>query len=211
MTIQSLIKLILHCKSCESAFYNIRDVNIHTLKHHSQLESCTTNRGNDLSHGSDVEETQQFNPSNTSSLPVEDEEPSDAEVDYEEFIPQVDGISDRPENNFSNIRNRWEMQSSSSLLNLSSIQPNTSNTVRPEPPFVSDPGISVSCQAPYILNKEKQISNLAKHANICNFEIDRTGPHNTNIQCSTGFYEAVPKPALTTIKEGFRQGCSRCP
>ena len=58
--------------------------------------------------------------------------------------------------------------------------------------------------APYTLNKAKQIGNLAKNATRCDFEIDVTSPHNTNIQCSAGFYEAIPKAALTTIKEGYQ-------
>ena len=142
-------------------------------------------------------------------------EQSDADNNDEDFIPQVDGIGDIPDNNSHSIGNRRGIPSSTSPLNHLFVQPishpstlsdqhTTSNTGMLLSPLVSDPGISISYQAPYTLNKEKQISNLAKHANICNFEIERTGPHNTNIQCSTGFYEAVPKPALTTIKEGFQ-------
>ena len=62
--------------------------------------------------------------------------------------------------------------------------------------------------APYTLNKKEQLSTLAKHSSLCDFEIDVTNAHNTNIQCSAGFYEAVPKPALTVLKEGFQASIS---
>ena len=73
------------------------------------------------------------------------------------------------------------------------------------PQLTSCPAKSTSyvTHAGYTLNKMKQVSTLAKHASLNDFSIETTSDHNTNIQCNTGFYEAVSKPALTSIHEGF--------
>ena len=59
--------------------------------------------------------------------------------------------------------------------------------------FVPPPNVR---NAPFTLNKEKQMSTLAKNASLNNFEREVTGPTNVNIQCSTGFYQVVAKPVL---------------
>ena len=59
----------------------------------------------------------------------------------------------------------------------------------------SEPPVKVR-NAPYVLNKEKQISKLVRNSSLTNFEIEVTGPTNVNIQCSTGFYQLVAKPVL---------------
>ena len=63
------------------------------------------------------------------------------------------------------------------------------------------PPITVSLvrNAPYTLNKEKQLTRLGQNASIANFTIDQTGPTNINIQCSTGFYQLVAKPTLSGL------------
>ena len=59
--------------------------------------------------------------------------------------------------------------------------------------------------AKYMLNQEKQLSGLAKNSFLKDFEIiANDSGKNINIQCSTGFYEAVAKPALSQLSEGFQ-------
>ena len=53
--------------------------------------------------------------------------------------------------------------------------------------------------APYTLNKDKQMLQLAKNATIADFEIDISSPTNVNIQCSSGFYQLVAKPVISAL------------
>ena len=53
--------------------------------------------------------------------------------------------------------------------------------------------------APYTLNKEKQLTRLSKNALITDFTIDATSSTNINIQCSSGFYQLVAKPTLSSL------------
>ena len=80
-----------------------------------------------------------------------------------------------------NARTRNEMRTRAFTLTVSTIQPSTVRT------------------ATYSLNKEKQISRLAKNATLNHFEIEVTGPTNVNIQCSSGFYQLVAKPILSSL------------
>ena len=61
-----------------------------------------------------------------------------------------------------------------------------------------------SRSASYALNKDSLVSNLVKDASLdhdilCEFNC---GGQNVNVKCSSGFYAAVAKPALSTISEG---------
>ena len=58
--------------------------------------------------------------------------------------------------------------------------------------------------APYILDRNKQISKLANDANLDDFEIVVSPTeHNVNIFCSTGFYSLVAIPAFSSISTHF--------
>ena len=108
-------------------------------------------------------------------------------------VPQVERKGPSPQF-FPSIQDRQVQFGASNTEML----PSASN-----PQSSSKFSASTTTQASYTLNKSKQISNLAKHAVLPDFSIEKTGAHNYNVQCSTGFYDAVPKPALTTIKEGY--------
>ena len=58
--------------------------------------------------------------------------------------------------------------------------------------------------APYILNKTKQLNNLSKDATKHDFEIEITHETNVNVQCSTGFFLAVAKPAFSNLSKGYK-------
>ena len=62
-----------------------------------------------------------------------------------------------------------------------------------------------SLVAQYTLNQHKQLSGLHKHSLINDFEmvINDSG-RNINIQCNTGFYEAVVKPSLSSLSTRFQ-------
>ena len=68
--------------------------------------------------------------------------------------------------------------------------------------------------ADFALNQDKQLSRLAKHAQIPDFDIDVTSPTNVNIQCSSAFYQLVAKPVLSSLlvpvssKGGVQITCS---
>ena len=117
----------------------------------------------------------------------EDNRLSNTFTDEEAFIPQTDGNDNIGNSTFPSIQEK-----------LSVFQEPTN----PHPvPDQTDSSHTIT-QAGYSLNKMKQVSTLAKHASLPDFIIQPTGPHNINIQCSTGFYEAVPKPSLTSIQVG---------
>ena len=56
----------------------------------------------------------------------------------------------------------------------------------------------------YTLNQRKQLLGLAKNAKLVDFEIlMNDNGRNLNIQCSTGFYEAVAKPSFSGLSTGY--------
>ena len=62
-----------------------------------------------------------------------------------------------------------------------------------------------SLVAQYCLNQQRQLSGLYKHSFVNDFEIvTNDSGRNINIQCSTGFYEAVAKPSLSCLSTGFQ-------
>ena len=58
-------------------------------------------------------------------------------------------------------------------------------------------------QAPFILNKEKQLSGLDKNTTIPDFSIQIIDAINASIFCSTGFYAAVARPSLSSLDGGL--------
>ena len=58
--------------------------------------------------------------------------------------------------------------------------------------------------APYILNKTKQLNNLARDSSKADFEIEITHETNVNVHCSSGFYLSVARPAFSSISNEFR-------
>ena len=58
--------------------------------------------------------------------------------------------------------------------------------------------------APYQLNQQKQVAQLVRDANIPDFDlVTNDQGRNVCLQCSVGFYEAVAKPAMSTLSTGF--------
>ena len=58
--------------------------------------------------------------------------------------------------------------------------------------------------AGFSLNKTKQLAGLSKHSSVQDFQVEiNDSGRNVNIQCSTGFYEAVAKPAFSGLSQGF--------
>ena len=56
----------------------------------------------------------------------------------------------------------------------------------------------------YQLNKQRQVSKLVRDTNIADYDIvANDDDRNVCIQCSVGFYEAVAKPALSSLSTGF--------
>ena len=54
-------------------------------------------------------------------------------------------------------------------------------------------------QAPYTLNRDKQMARLERNSSIDDFTIDVNDPDNVNIQYSSGFYIPVGKPSLSGL------------
>ena len=55
----------------------------------------------------------------------------------------------------------------------------------------------------FVLNKEKQMENLAGDAKLSDFKIKiNDDDKNVSIQCSTAFYDAVAKPVLCGLNQG---------
>ena len=62
--------------------------------------------------------------------------------------------------------------------------------------------------AQYTLNEKKQLAGLNKNSKLDHFEIVcNDGGKNVILQCNTGFYEAVAKPAFSSISVGFQTQC----
>ena len=57
----------------------------------------------------------------------------------------------------------------------------------------------------FALNQKRQLSGLAKHSKLPDFVIETNDSgKNVNVQCSSGFYEAVAKPAFSSLSSGFQ-------
>ena len=93
------------------------------------------------------------------------------------------------------LKSSHSPRSAKSLSDLSQIDQLDGNTSICSSDLSSNPARS----APYTLNKDKQISRLAKNAVIPNFEIDISSTTNVNIQCSAGFYQLVAKPVISSL------------
>ena len=169
---------LVHCAFCDNTFTDMRELNVHTAGAHGDMLAP---------HDAGVETDH--------SIGIDPHSPVHANHEYEEeiFIPQVDGVVDMPVDKFQSIATRQVMFSNTT------VPPDT-----PQNHLQTSQGQPSAIRAPYTLNNTKQISTLAKHAWIADFNIDITSDHNINIQCSAGFYAAVPKPGLTIIKEGHQ-------
>ena len=72
------------------------------------------------------------------------------------------------------------------------------------PHLVAHTSSSSTLRMPYQLNKQKQLAQLARDANIEDFDvIAKDNNRNICVQCSSGFYEAVVKPTFSSISNGF--------
>ena len=168
---------VVHCNKCERSFNNIVLLNTHNVEHHTKSDSDPG-----------LSPSQNYVPSHSESISAQ-----------EACIPQYDGVDD-----ISEVSDN-EPDNSEALI---TILPAVNSIAKPVGSHESNHAEATknhaTTHAPYTLNKRKQITTLAKHSNLIDFNIDITSAHNTNIQCSAGFYEAVPKPALSAIYEGFR-------
>ena len=155
---------LIHCKTCEATFNDMRQLNIHSLEHNEVTEvsnSTIEYINNDKQSGDPRAITYSTSTQLTSPPPIGDI--SD--------ILQVDGIDD----------------SETGL----EVAKETSNVAR----LVGN----------YSLNQNKQLAGLAKHSKLQDFDISvNDNDKNVNIQCSTGFYEAVAKPAFASLSKGFK-------
>ena len=70
-------------------------------------------------------------------------------------------------------------------------------------PYEVDAPVDEIRIAPYTLNKDKQIRGLGNNATAQDFIVDVTDDTNAAVHCSTGFYEAVVKPSLSGLGEGY--------
>ena len=122
----------------------------------------------------------------TTHLAIEHEAEPDSSSPELARIPQVDGILDE----LDVIPSPNQVSSESSMNN---------------PGASSVPTASFSVlHVPYQLNQHKQITKLARDSTIDNIEITvNDNDRNVNIVCSTGFYEAVAKPALSSMSTSY--------
>ena len=97
-------------------------------------------------------------------------------------IPQVDGIDDT---NISEVTNQ-----NISLTSCSSA------------------ATSANLFVPYQLNQQRQVAKLVRDSKISDYEVTANdSDRNVTIQCSVGFYEAVAKPAISSLSHGFNSTC----
>ena len=62
---------------------------------------------------------------------------------------------------------------------------------------------------PYQLNQQKQLNNLVRDSKIVDYDITTNdNDRNVIIQCSVGFFEAVAKPALSSLSSSFSHSVS---
>ena len=179
----------IHCKFCETTFSNMQTLNEHTAYVHGL---------------SGVQKSPSRSPSAvpSPSLPCSpglmiDQSSTEFLTDR---IAQIDGndsvISD--EDTMSITKDVDINEHDPGLINAvfnfeNSSIPDTAT----RPPTISDK------TATFALNKSKQIQNLGAGANIPDCEIEiNDKDKNVNIQCSTGFYEAVTKPVVSGLSKG---------
>ena len=68
---------------------------------------------------------------------------------------------------------------------------------------VTQPSSVSTLNVSYELNRQRQVGRLARDAVLPDFDISTNdNDRNVNIQCSVGFYEAVVKPAFSTLSSG---------
>ena len=178
----------VHCNKCERSFNSIVLLNTHVAMSHTESENGTS-----LPLGPDANI-----PHSNDNQDEHTDNEDDLILGHEVNIPQYDGMDEISDSDPETVESEATfIPSKYSVVNSCGFRGN--NEIG-----VGKTMIHKTTYAPYALNKRKQIATLAKHSNLCDFNIEVTSAHNTNIQCSAGFYEAVPKPALTAISEGFR-------
>ena len=118
-------------------------------------------------------------------------------------IPQFDGIYDDPGDDPPTVP--------PSIPQPQSVVPSSSGDCALNnlgESSVSTASLSV-LHVPYQLNQRKQVYQLARDTSIDDIEITTNdSDRNVNIQCSTGFYEAVAKPALSSMSTSFSHSVS---
>ena len=185
---------IIHCNECETTFQSMVALNIHLKTYHVNPACVKAPIPVPVSSSS------------MSDVVASSQELSSCDSCGKNFTSETElSAHTQEEHSFDSVQNN-SLHDISDIPQLDGIGDlELSNTSCSSPSFSVEPQTRISNRcAPYTLNKEKQISTLAKNAVLADFTIDITSDYNTNIQCSTGFYEAVPKPVLTTILEGTK-------
>ena len=198
----------VHCNSCDATFTDMRMLNIHTLEYH-RVESSFPNTsmlseddGGGNQHSicdSTFTNIEMFN------THIANEHRVTQEVGFEKQpeIPQFDGIYDDPGDDPPTVP--------PSIPQPQSVVPSSSGDCALNnlgESSVSTASLSV-LHVPYQLNQRKQVNQLARDTSIDDIEITTNdSDRNVNIQCSTGFYEAVAKPALSSMSTSFSHSVS---
>ena len=199
-----------HCNQCDRTFPNLNNLHNHIESEHTRCvppdcDRCELTFDTHSSLDEHVAEvhapvhlygpTLSDHQSGQHDLDDENEldmnasyRPDISENDQDLFIPQLDGVVDIPSD-------------SSTVSQYPSIQ--TRQTFYTQLASSSKAPHEHVRLAPYTLNKEKQIKGLGKNANAPDFTVDVTNETNASVHCSTGFYEAVVKPALLGLGEGY--------
>ena len=189
----SIIKTV-HCNSCAATFTDMRLLNIHTIEYHRGRPSTPLGSSDECVDGDTIQSDNCKECDNTfesmeeitTHLAIEHEAEPDSSSPELTRIPQVDGILDELD----------VITSPNSVIPASSMN---------NPGASSVPTTSFSVlHVPYQLNQHKQITKLARDSTIDNIEITvNDNNRNVNIVCSTGFYEAVAKPALSSMSTSY--------
>ena len=214
----------IHCSFCDSTFLSMPALNVHTATYHGEHLSlahftpyCDL-RGSVSQFNTNIENhlhTHHTPCSFCDETDVTDEQVTPKHIYHDE--PQPALSSSHPGLMFSPIgqldgndtlSDVTESVQASGSKHFPSIQTRQTYFAKfpltPVPaPTVTDPQVDQIKTAPYILNKDKQIQGLGKNASAQDFTINVTSKTEAGIHCSTGFYEAVVKPALSGIGEGF--------
>ena len=196
----------IHCLFCDETFTCMRYLNIHTASVHSGMmpQQYDVNNACDSSVLNSPPLSSNCSKCGLTFL-------SDASLEAHMKSEHVDDTSLTNTNNASTVDFLNDTYLSlSPIVQLdgvddtlpgSPIDP-TSGTVTGYHP----PSATSSLQAPYQLNKQRQVSKLLRDASIEDFEItNNDNDRNVCIQCSVGFYEAVSKPAISSLSTGFSQ------
>ena len=170
----------LHCNLCDYSSHNMRQLNVHIKEH--QGENAPTE--ND--HASSACPTNHDYLDQSSCL----SSIYDCQIDGNITGDEEDITANEIEDTISDI---GQLDGNLSI--------SSDNADYSSPRVTNASSTQTAKNAPYTLNKDKQLSRLARNAAAPNFTIEVTHPTNVNIQCSSGFYQLVAKRVLSSLLE----------